>query len=127
MIEKDDFNFYDKNLWDFYITKQKDLCQSLKVAGIHPGLNQIIGLADTINANPIHGLRHPAENNSTGWFIWTGDYSSADDFFKPHHVGHLLEIKPYIIKYLGLPPGYRFLIDEKGYEDIWFDSSLLKV
>ena len=49
------------------------------------------------------------------------------EFFKPLHVGHLIEDRPIVLKYLGLPAGWRFQIDDKGYEDIWFDESLLKI
>ncbi|WP_441007151.1 immunity protein Imm33 domain-containing protein, partial [Neisseria meningitidis] len=33
--------------------------------------------------------------------------------------------RPEIIPFLTLPPGYRFLIGENGYEDVWFDELLL--
>ena len=42
----------------------------------------------------------------------------------PIHTLHLYEWKPEIIKYLGLPPGWRFLI-APGYEDVWFDPNLV--
>ena len=45
-------------------------------------------------------------------------------FFVPLHVVHLDEWCPEVKKYLGLPPGWRFLIAE-GHEDVWFDESLL--
>ena len=38
---------------------------------------------------------------------------------------HLSEHLPEILRYLSLPPGFRFLIDNEGYEDVWFDESLL--
>jgi hypothetical protein len=31
------------------------------------------------------------------------------------------------VKFLGLPPGFRFLIGENNYEDVWEDKSLLEV
>ena len=34
---------------------------------------------------------------------------------------------PQIIEYLDLPPGYRFLIDDNGYEDVWFDPKLMQI
>ncbi len=76
---------------------------------------------------PIHGLRHPVEGDTNGWYIWCGEYSEADDFFQPLHVEHLEECLPEVLKLLPLPPGYRFVIDKDGYEDIWFDESLLDV
>lgn len=75
---------------------------------------------------PINGLRHPSEGDTTGWYIWAGDYSSDPDFFLPLHVEHLEEWCPSIIKYLGLAPGWRFLI-APNYEDIWEDVSLLDI
>lgn len=76
---------------------------------------------------PINGLRHPPEADTTGWYIWAGeDIPDDPDFFKPLHVEHLDYICPQIKKYLGLAPGWRFLIAE-NYEDVWFDESLLKV
>lgn len=76
---------------------------------------------------PIHGLRHPIEGDASGWYIWAGEYSEDTDFFKPLHTWHLEAKKPELLKYLGLPPGYRFLLGEEGYVDVWFDESLLLV
>jgi hypothetical protein len=76
---------------------------------------------------PINGLRHMPESDTTGWYIWAGEELSNDpDFFKPLHVEHLSEWCPQIQKYLGLPPGWRFLIEE-DYEDVWYDESLLNI
>jgi hypothetical protein len=35
--------------------------------------------------------------------------------------------RQFVLKYLGLPAGWRFQIDEKGYEDVWFDESILNI
>lgn len=45
-------------------------------------------------------------------------------FFQPLHRAHISELCPQVVPYLGLPPGWRFLIAD-GYEDVWFDPSLL--
>jgi hypothetical protein len=90
-----------------------------------------IGISpDTRNKKifPVNGLRHPPEADTTGWFIWAGEeYSDDPDFFVPLHVEHLIDWRPEILKYLALPPGYRFLLGEHGYEDVWFDENLLNV
>jgi hypothetical protein len=80
----------------------------------------------TQSLRPIHGLRHPQTSDTTGWFIWCGEFSSAPDFFGPQHTSHLKESLPEVLPYLGLPPGYRFLLED-GHEDVWYDSSLLTV
>lgn len=74
---------------------------------------------------PINGLRHAQSGDTTGWYIWAGEDLSADaDFFVPLHVAHLQEWCPEVIRYLGLAPGWRFLI-AGDYEDVWHDSSLV--
>jgi len=116
------------NLQRDFIEKQKIICEKYGAAFTASSFDKLVGLAlesfDEFNM-PINGLRHPIESeHATSWFIWAGEYSEADDFFKPVHVGHLLEICPKALHYLGLPPGWRFLFDNT-YEDVWYDESLL--
>ncbi len=39
---------------------------------------------------PLNGLRHPPEAGTSGWYIWGGEWSDADDFFQPLHHAHVL-------------------------------------
>lgn len=99
-----------------------DICLSpsyLKV-GISPGIK--LGYE-----YPLHGLRHPPSMDTTGWFIWSGGYSEDPNFFVPLHVEHLKEWCPEVIKYLGLPPSFRFLLGTNNYEDVWIDEALLEL
>ena len=76
---------------------------------------------------PVNGLRHPVVDETNGWYIWSGEAFSNDvEFFKPLHASHFYEDYPEVAKYLGLPPGFRFLFSPSGV-DIWFDQSLLKI
>jgi len=76
-------------------------------------------------ASPLNGLRHPPDAGTCGWFIWAGtDLSGAPDFFQPHHVSHLAELLPEVLPYLGLAPGWRFLL-EPAHVDVWFDPAVL--
>ena len=75
----------------------------------------------------MNGLRHPEAGDTTGWYLWAGDDLSDDpEFFVPLHVEHLKDWRPEFLDYLALPSGWRFLI-APGYEDVWFDDSLLLV
>jgi len=110
------------------IRREISVCEWQKVKPIMPKPNSIIGLAiENLDKGIIHGLRHNPESNSNGWFIWTGEYSEKEDFFKPICFEHLSTyLKIDLIQYLELPPGFRFLIDGNNYEDVWFDKKLLK-
>ena len=103
-----------------------EVCRRLGVEPVETNRFSKMGIAlQTLSERPIHGLRHPAEGDTNGWYIWCGEFSDSEDFFQPLHVEHLIERLPQAIKYLSLPPGHRFLIDDQGYEDIWFDEGLL--
>lgn len=108
---------------------QKELCKKHE-AEFRSSPNDLkVGIATNVREGivPINGLRHPPEADTTGWYIYAGEELSDDpDFFKPLHVEHLDNWCPQIKKYLGLPPGWRFLIAGE-YEDVWFDEALLEV
>ena len=70
-------------------------------------------------------MRIAPTETTTGWYIWCGELSDAEDFFSPLHVEHLADYLPVAVEYLALPPGYRFVVDHANYEDVWFDASLL--
>jgi hypothetical protein len=87
------------------------------------------GVAQNVRTDlsPLNGLRHSPTSDTSGWYIWAGtELSSQPDFFLPSHIAHIHELCPRAAPYLGLGPGWRFLIAD-GYEDVWFDEALLDV
>ena len=111
------------------IEQQRALCTRYNVALLPTAEFDKIGIARNVKSGiqPINGLRHPPCRNSSGWYIWASEHlSNEEDFFLPLHAVHLEEWCPAVIKFLGLPAGWRFLIAE-GYEDVWFDPALLQV
>lgn len=111
-----------------YIKLQEEICEKYSQEKDLVGLESLIALGKKFNPNiQINGLRHPCTETLSGWYIWSGeDFNPEEfDFFEPSYVYHFLEDASFIIKYLGLPAGNRFLTDNKGYEDIWFDEDLL--
>jgi len=114
----------DYNLWNVHIDRQKEICEKFQSKWNPINKNLKVGIGSDLNADPINGLRHPKDKGTTGWFIWTGEYSESDDFFQPMCAEHLLQIRPELIKYFGLDIGYRFLIDKNGYEDVWYDEKI---
>ena len=110
------------------IAQQKEIClrfgaeYELAAAGLMLGISRNF-LSGVL---PLNGLRHLQEGQSCGWFLWAGEeFSDAPDFFEVWHVHHLLERRPDVAKYLGLAPGWRFLV-AGDFEDVWFDSKLIE-
>jgi len=109
--------------------QQKALCKRYGAVWSPVDTNLKAGIALNVKSGlrPINGLRHPPEGDTTGWYIWAGEELSDDpDFFVALHVSHLQNWCPEALKFLGLPPGYRFLV-AGNHEDVWEDQSLLEV
>lgn len=108
--------------------RQIALCQRYGVQPSIPAANEKLGWSSTATSTlPLNGLRHPPTSDTCGWYIWGGgSLSDDDDFFQPLHVAHLARLCPEAELFLGLPPGWRFLL-APGHLDVWFDPSLLAV
>ena len=108
--------------------QQRALCEEKGLEYVQADLDAKLGFAIATQGRvPINGLRHPPEGDTSGWYIWCGeDLSKAPDFFSPLHARHLLDRCPEAVRFLGLPPGARFLV-AGDYVDVWFDESLLEV
>ena len=104
------------------------VCRRVGVEPVAAAPDLKLGLAlQTLHLEPLNGLRHPVAHGTCGWYIWGGPtLSPADDFFAPLCVAHLADRCPRVLKYLALPPGWRFL-DAPGYQDVWYDPALLDI
>lgn len=77
---------------------------------------------ETLKKEPIYGVREKNHDGSNSWYIWGGPGSTAEDFYQPLCAGHIGDLIPMVLPYLALPPGYKFIIDRSGFEDVWFES-----
>jgi hypothetical protein len=109
-------------------SSQRELCLKYGTQYIETKENEILGFAtSTKGLLPINGLRHPVQGNTCGWYIWCGEKFSEDPkFFAPLCAKHFYEGYPEVARYLGLPPGHRFLVAGDQI-DVWYDPTLLKV
>jgi hypothetical protein len=109
--------------------EQKTTCVQHGSAWMSAPAHLKVGVARNVRSPlvPVNGLRLQPEGDTTGWYIWAGegDPSTDPDFFVPLHVQHLAEWRPEVLKFLGLPPGWRFLTDGE-HEEVWEDPDLLK-
>lgn len=115
------------NNWKVHIEPQKLICEKYDSKWNPINKKLMVGISSNLLSDPINGLRHPAGKGTTGWFIWTGEYNDNEDFFQPICAEHLLQIRPQIIKYLGLDVGFRFIFDKNDYEDVWFDTNITHI
>ncbi|WP_083302265.1 immunity protein Imm33 domain-containing protein [Burkholderia multivorans] len=98
---------------------QLDTCRRYDLPDCAP--EDMVAVAiSTLGKMPVYGTRIslPA-GGIVSWFFHCGEYSDAADFYQPVHTDHLAELLPAVIKYLRLPHGSKFIIDDNGFEDVW--------
>lgn len=107
---------------------QRSFCEELEYEYIPADAYLKVGVAlETKGQLPVNGLRHSPAGGTTGWYLWGGqEFPLDDESFSPVHTHHLIQLWPEVVKFLGLPPGYRFLVAD-DYVDVWFDPVLLEV
>lgn len=109
------------------IQRQMEVCQKYGVPYFGCDLELKLGISKNVRGGemPIRGLRIVPDPVTCGWYIWAGGERSDDeDFFLPLHALHLSEWAPLVLPYLGLPPGWRFIVTPT-YEDVWWDERLV--
>lgn len=86
---------------------QLDICDRYGAAFSPPDGAMKVGISDSAlrGEAPLHGLRHQPESGTSGWFIWSGEWSDAAGFFKPLHLHHLAEDCPRRFAILSLTSG----------------------
>lgn len=104
--------------------EQFDICKKYECNPheFNPTMNVGVNLA-SLKEQPIYGVRIHPTADSSGWYFWGGNYSENEDFFQAVYGFHVLRMIPMINKYLALQPGYKLIIDNEGYEDVWYDPS----
>ncbi|ABS49854.1 immunity protein Imm33 domain-containing protein [Yersinia pseudotuberculosis] len=104
--------------------QQETLCKKYNSPCFFCSGDEVIGVAiNSLMKQPIYGVRHTRENGSCGWYLWGGDYLDDESFFQPIHFLHIDDIVPsFILKYLALAPGFKFISDENDYEDVWYEG-----
>lgn len=102
--------------------EQKNICKKYNSAFKPVAKNAKVAVAmGTVGSQPVYGSRID-DGDEVEWYIYCGEYEDKDDFYEPICLDHLREILPQVEKYLALERGFNFIIDDKGYEDVWNES-----
>lgn len=108
------------------VETQREICERYGASYIPCDMNLKVGISRNVKSGaiPVNGLRVAPESDTCGWYIWAGeDWSDDENFFVPLHAVHLEEWAPIVLPYLGLAPGWRFLLTNT-YQDVWRDEKM---
>ncbi len=104
---------------------QQECCEHYSSNYTPTELEQLVVISDGIyeGAVPVEGVRYPSPSHMTGWWLTTDNYNGDVDTLQSVHFRHIVEKRPELAIYMGLKPGYRFLLGGKD-EHVWFDEKV---
>lgn len=101
------------------IAEQKLLCEEFGSAYIEVTGDDVVAVAvKSLAQDPLVGIRKKTADQ-VSWYIYAGELKEGIDDFETMTVRELQDILPEVLPYLALDVGYRFMIDEDDYEDVW--------
>ena len=94
------------------IRKQSELCSHYGLPVQFPNFNQSVVISDGVyEGKDIEGIRYDSPQNESGWYLITDDYNDDIKSLKVVHFYHVAFTRPDILKYLAIPFGHRFRMD----------------
>jgi len=104
------------------VNEQREVCFSNSSDPLYPLFSQMIVVSKgVLEGDPIEAVRYKSPTHMTGWWITTDLYDGDIKSLQTMHYYHLAFKRPDILRYLALPYGYRFNLDNKVH--IWFDPN----
>ncbi|QKJ30791.1 hypothetical protein HQ865_13875 [Mucilaginibacter mali] len=106
------------------VIDQINECNKHNAAPLFPTFSQMIVVSKGVLDNDvINAVRYPSPTHMTGWWLTTDLYDGDVKSLQTIHYYHVAFKRSDIMRYLALPPGFRFYAADKP--DVWFDSDVL--
>ena len=88
---------------------------------------QLVVISDGIYEGvvPVEGVRYPSPDHMSGWWLTTNQYDGNTESLRTVHFEHIVEYRPELAIYMGLPFGYRIFLGAAE-ENVWFDEAVAK-
>ncbi|TZG00040.1 hypothetical protein FW781_08980 (plasmid) [Chryseobacterium panacisoli] len=95
------------------VRQQSETCWQQNLIPLFPNFNQSVVISDGVyEGKDIEGIRYDSPQDESGWYLLTDDYNDDIKSLKMVHFYHVAFARPDILKYLAIPFGYRFLMEE---------------
>jgi len=106
------------------VDDQETECRRFGVASVFPNFSQMLVIsAGVYEGLPLQAVRYPSPPHMCGWWITTDLYDGNIKSLITEHYYHVAFKRADILKYLALPSGYRFNLDQNGEFDVWYDEA----
>ncbi|MFC4158951.1 immunity protein Imm33 domain-containing protein [Chitinimonas lacunae] len=100
-----------RNAIRFWVDQNR-LCAKHSAEFVPPYLEQNVVISVGVyEGGDVQGVRYPSPEHMSGWWITTDLYNGDTKTLQKVHAYHLVQQRPELIQFLGLPYGYRFYSD----------------
>lgn len=101
---------------------QMEICKTYSVNFQPALLNQKIAISKEIYSGAeVNAVRYDAPEHMTGWYLTSNNFSGDVSDLAVDHLYHILVARPELARFFCVPSGYRWFLDNKGY-DVWKDE-----
>ncbi|WP_054508711.1 hypothetical protein [Chryseobacterium sp. ERMR1:04] len=128
IVDSNFFDLYEANIngedikegCEFAISLTKDqseICAEYGLIPLFPNFSQMIVISKGVyEGKDIEAIRYDSPEHMSGWWLITDDYDDDIKSLMTVHFYHVAFKRPDILKYLALPFGYRFLMENNEIE-----------
>lgn len=103
--------------------EQQAICAKAAVAYAVPSFDQMIVISDgVLEGDPTKGVRYPSPEHMSGWWLTNDRFDGDVKSLKTVHIQYVAVNRPDLVKFFGLPSGYRFYSPTN---DIWLDKKII--
>lgn len=103
--------------------EQQAVCAKAAVAYAVPSFDQMIVISDgVLEGDPTKGVRYPSPEHMSGWWLTNDRFDGDVKSLKTAHIQYVAVNRPDLVKFFGLPSGYRFYSPTN---DIWLDKKII--
>ncbi|KPH15248.1 hypothetical protein AMQ68_00650 [Chryseobacterium sp. ERMR1:04] len=93
------------------------MCAEYGLIPLFPNFSQMIVISKGVyEGKDIEAIRYDSPEHMSGWWLITDDYDDDIKSLMTVHFYHVAFKRPDILKYLALPFGYRFLMENNEIE-----------
>ncbi|WBV60638.1 hypothetical protein PFY12_00630 [Chryseobacterium camelliae] len=98
------------------VRNQSETCSYYGLVPQFPNFNQMVVISQGVyEGKDIEGIRYESPDHMSGWWLITDDYNDDIKSLMTVHYSHVAFARPDILKYLALPFGYRFLMENGNF------------
>ena len=105
--------------------EQKHQCKVNNVLAKFPNFSQNVVISKGVYEGlGVSAVRYPSPDHMCGWWITTDLYDGNIKSLMNVHFYHLAFTRPDLLKFMALPEGFRFYIENENAE-VWYDEEVL--